>query len=439
MRKLYFYYLFVLIFSACQNDDGLVELPKENLEEENETPDVEEELAGEIEFYNNNLTEDSYVLVNDPGNDRVYVMDKSTARIVFEWDLEYNLGNDAELMSDGNLLVSFAAEDPAFSFGGFGGKLAIIRPDGSTLWEYDYDTESQLAHHDVEMLPNGNVLFIAWEKKEGDVLASSGYNGEEDALYVETVIEINPFNDEIVWKWSSWDHLVQDFDEQVNNFGVISHNPQKIDINYRDPLIKEISFNGDIMHANGLEYDPVKDIIYLSVNYFSEVWVIDHSTSTDEASTDLGGKYGKGGDLLYRFGNPSAYKNSVGTRTFFSNHSPNLVDGTNNMLIYINGNLNDIAQSTVYELLIPNNFDMMPNSNNELPVIWSFTDKDLFSPKVSSAYRLKNGNTLITEGTYGFWEVTKTKEVVWKFHGQGFYWRGYGYRKNDQAILNLGL
>ena len=439
MRKLYFYLFLILIFNACQSDDAIVDLPEENLEEENEIPEEEKEFAGEIDIYNKDLTEDSYVLVNDPGNDRVYIMEKSTSEIIFEWELPYNIGNDAELLPDGNLLVSFAVEDPAFSFGGFGGKLAILRPNGTTIWEYDYASESTLAHHDVEMLPNGNVLFISWEKKGDVALATSGYNGDEEILYVETLIEINPLNDEIVWKWSSWDHLVQDFDENQNNFGSISQNPQKIDINFRDPLIKEISFNGDFMHANGIEYDAVRDVIYLSVNYFSEVWVIDHSTSTEEAKTASGGNYGSGGDLLYRFGNPNAYKNLQGERTFFSNHAPNLVKGTNNLLIFVNGNLNESLQSTVYELSIPDSFDLKADENNELDIVWSFTDTDLFSPKVSSAYRLENGNTLITEGNYGYWEVTNSKEVVWKFHGQGFFWRGYGYGKTDHAIINLGL
>jgi len=46
---------------------------------------------------------------------------------------------------------------------------------------------------------------------------------------------------------------------------------------------------------------------------------------------------------------------------------------------------------------------------------------------------------LITEGDFGIWEVSPEKEVVWKFEGNGFFWRAYHYNKNDEAILNLDI
>ena len=30
------------------------------------------------------------------------------------------------------------------------------------------------------------------------------------------------------------------------------------------------------MHANGLYYDPERDVIFVSVNFYSEVWVVPH-------------------------------------------------------------------------------------------------------------------------------------------------------------------
>ena len=105
------------------------------------------------------------------------------------------------------------------------------------------------------------------------------------------------------------------------NFGVINENPQRIDFNYNEMV------DGDLMHANGIDYDSTNDVIYMSDNFYSEVWVIDHSTNTAEATTNAGGNYNKGGNLLYRFGNPEAYKNPLGERLFYSNHFPNLLEG----------------------------------------------------------------------------------------------------------------
>ena len=43
--------------------------------------------------------------------------------------------------------------------------------------------------------------------------------------------------------------------------------------------------------------------------------------------------------------------------------------------------------------------------------MWNF-----FSPRISNAERLPNGNTLINEGTFGrFFEVTPQGDVVWEF------------------------
>ncbi|MCK5443117.1 MAG: hypothetical protein KAJ23_14620, partial [Maribacter sp.] len=225
----------------------------------------------------------------------------------------------------------------------------------------------------------------------------------------------------------------QDFDETKNNFGVISDNPHKINLNY------VLDDEGDIMHGNGIAYDPLKDVIYLSINFYSEIWVIDHSTSPEEASTASGGNYGKGGDLVYRFGNPDAYGNTAGERLFFNIHFPNLLKGHDLGKILVFSNGGDLNQSTVYELKLPQAFNLQANQNNEPEVVWSFTDPDLFSAKVSGAVRLPNGNTMIAEGDFGIWEVTADGKVVWKFSNPGFYWRAYHYDKTSQAIINLNL
>ncbi|MGM1057397.1 MAG: hypothetical protein ACQEWG_16045 [Bacteroidota bacterium] len=81
------------------------------------------------------------------------------------------------------------------------------------------------------------------------------------------------------------------------------------------------------------------------------------------------------------------------------------------------------------------------NFNSELEVIWSFANEELLPAKVSGANKLPNDNTLITEGTYGLWEVTNSGEVVWKFESEdgAFLWYGYNYGKNGSALQNLGL
>ena len=303
-------------------------------------------------------------------------------------------------------------------------------------WEYEYFSESFIAHHDVDLLPNGNVLFLVWEKIDSAIAVANGVDFN-DPIYPEKLIEVNPNTDEIVWEWSAWDHIIQDHDDTKANFGVVGDHPERIDINYN------LQPNGDFMHANGIDYDAQKDVVYISVNFFSEVWVVDHSTTTAEAATSSGGTYGKGGDLIYRFGNPEVYDNPSGERLFFKNHFPNLLEeglpGEGNMLIYVNDGPGGLEQSTIYELAMPVNFSLAPNTDNEPQVIWDYTNEDLYNGRISGAVRLPNGNTLICEGDYGYWEITTDKEIAWKYNGEGNFWRGYSYDRDFSGLSNLGI
>ena len=437
----------LFLMNACSSDDNtsdpIDDTPQGQTDDEptsddepttddepTDPPGVGEE-AGTVEFFDASLVSDGYVLINDAGADRVYLMDKNSI-ILYEWDLPFGIGNDVELLDDGRLLGIMKAEEPDIAYGGQGGKLQFVNPDSSVAWNFDYSSEDYITHHDVELLPNGNVITIVWEKRTAEQAAQAGSSLEID-IFPEAIIEINPTTDEIVWEWHAWDHLIQDYDDTKDNFGVVADNPSLINLNYVTD--KE----GDIMHANGLEYDENNDLIFLSVNFYHEVWVIDHSTTTEEAATSSGGNFDKGGDLVYRFGNPKAYDNSMGERLFRNNHHPRLLDGADlgKFSIYTNGA--DLEQSTAYELQLPDPLELHANTDNEPTVAWSFTDTELFAPRVSGMVRIPNGNRLITEGDFGVWEVTEQGEVVWKFNTQGFFWRSYHYEKDHPGITALGL
>ena len=447
MKRIRFTSLILFIFLtfgvlSCKNDDTF-SIEPETTEDPDSTDDSnsgeDEDTAagfdGSTDFINPDLVFDSYILVNDANSNRAFLIDKN-ANLLFEWPLGNNIGNDVFLLPDNRLLAILEADTPLITFGGKGGKIQFIQKDGTIDWNFEYSTEDYITHHDVELLPNGNVIALVWERMPIQEAIVNGSVHNRD-LYTEAIIEIDPKTDQIVWEWHSWDHLVQDYDDTKENFGIISDNPQLINFNYTQQ-----QEDGDIMHSNGIAYDEVNDLIFMSVNFFHEVWVIDHSTNTMEATSSTGGNYEKGGDLVYRFGNPTAYNNSMGDRLFYNNHFPNLIDtevsGQKNMLIFVN-NMNNTEQSVVYELQFPNIFELLPNTNNEPEIVWSFTDPELYSPKVSGAVTLPNGNRLITEGDFGFWEVTTDGEVVWKLSSEGFFWRGYHYNKDAPEIEALGF
>lgn len=410
----------------------LVNCSKDNLSEN--VVVTPPDLSTEVVVYNKDKLDNNYLLAIENGGTTSYLINKEGKKL-HTWNFDDNLGNDLELLENGELLGIFKDNDRPFTFGGGSGIVKLFDVNGILKWEYKIADNNYLAHHDVEMLSNGNILFLVWERISAAEAQQAGVNTTID-IFPEKLIEINPTTNEIVWEWRSWDRLIQDFDVSLSTYGVVAENPNKIDFNYNT-----IIENGDFMHANGIDYDDQKDVIHISVNFYSEIWVIDHSTTTEEAVGSLGGNYNKGGDLIYRYGNPSAYKNPHGDKLFNNNHFPNLlegdVQGRGNMLIYVN-KYNDLEQSIVYELDLPTNFNLTPNTNNEPNIIWSFTNSDLYAGKFSGAERLPNGNTLICEGDYGYWEVTQNGEVVWKYAGENnkTFWRGYNYKIDSQALSN---
>ncbi|MEQ9101155.1 MAG: aryl-sulfate sulfotransferase [Imperialibacter sp.] len=413
----------IAVMCACQGSSGTSK----------DAISVVPPLASTVKLYNPDLIDSSSVFVVESGGTSAYLISKAGKRL-YTWTFGLSLGADIELLPNGKLLGMFKAPTPGFSFGGgYGGVIQIINPDSSVDWEFQYVSDDLLAHHDLTLLPNGNILFLAWEKIDSVTAKKAGASVGYD-IYPEKVVEIDTATREVVWEWRSWDHIVQDKLNGAPTYGVVAERPDKININY---LLRP---DGDLMHANGIDYDLENDLIFISVNYFSEVWVVDHSASTEEARGGSGGKFGKGGNLIYRFGNPEAYGNAKGTRLFDRIHFPNLLrkEGRQmpNVLIYENGLT--AKRSTVYEFEMPEELQLLPDWDNEPKVVWSFTDSLLSYGRISGAVRTNNGNTLICEGDYGFWEVTADGEVAWKYNDtSATFWRGYAYYENDEALSFL--
>ncbi len=302
--------------------------------------------------------------------------------------------------------------------------------DSTMLWDYATDT-GRLMHHDLEALPNGNVLILA---REISPISDAIANGRDPAKIgtppaltwsPETIIEVQrtgPTTGVVVWEWRVMDHLVQDFDSSKPNFGVVANHPELLDINFPDELLQltttEIEFN----HCNSLDYDPDKDWILISSPVQDEIWVIDHSTTTAEAAGHTGGRWGKGGDFLYRWGNPQSYRAGLEKdRMLGFQHSAEFVlpgyPGEGNVTIF--NNQFPWLQSRVDEIVLPvdasGQFILGPGGRyGPAAPVWSYAPPGLFSQVMSSAERLPNGNTLINSATQSrVFEVTPSGQVVW--------------------------
>ena len=390
------------------------------------------------------------------GNRKVYLIDP-LGRLAHKWHIDETLPDDgivhAKLLDNGNLLIMAAP------------MLLEIDMRGNIVWQYD----TVRAHHDFLKMPNGNLLLLYVARKSREEAIAAGANPEfvhETGIHYDYLVEVRPSSSggEIVWQWSPWDHLIQDFDPSKPNYGAVAEHPELIDLNF---LPETLSLHrqhapSDWLHANAIDYNPALDQVMMSPRHYSELWVIDHSATTEEARGGTGGNSGMGGDLLYRWGNPRAYGqgDADDQRLFWQHHThwiPPGLPGAGNILAFSNGN--EFADhlrgySSVDEIAPPVDGYRYRRAEGEAyspdQPAWTYADAEFYAPYRSGAHRLPNGNTLIADGVSGtIFQATPNGKVVWKYIVPWHYhislwqnletppWLTYGTPDNPQdAIKN---
>lgn len=354
----------------------------------------------------------------------------STGIVKHVWESDYLPGVSVCWLGCGRILRAIRL-GPGPGIGGWGGGVQIQEADGTVSWDYRYNTNGHLSHHDVKVLPNGNVLLIAWESKTQAEAIDAGRNPDAvsaTGMMPDHLIEVHPTgptSGEIVWEWHVWDHLIQDFDASKQNYGVVADHPELVDVNLVPSL-----WQGDWMHTNAIDYNPVLDQILISVPNFDEIWVIDHSTTSAEAAGHTGGHSGHGGDLLYRWGNPAAYRAGTSAdQKLFYQHGVSWIEnglpGAGDILIFNNGDDRpEGPYSTVDEITPPVDHEgmyfMEPGSAYGPALLtWSYMadpPSSFYAGHLSNAQRLASGSTLICNGETGrFFEVTPAGSTVWEY------------------------
>ncbi len=377
-----------------------------------------------------------------------YLMDNDGA-VVYTWASDYGPGNSVYLLENGNLLRTGNTRSGSFEAGGAGGIVQEIAPDGTVVWEFEYVSDQVRLHHDIEPLPNGNVLMIAWERRTEAEAIAAGRNPSlmrDGEIWPDHIIEVNSTIGAIVWEWHVWDHLIQDFDPTKENYGIVIDHPELVDLNFSSGGLPG---DPDWNHTNSIDYDAELDQILLSVRSFSEIWVIDHSTTSAEAAGHAGGNSGKGGDLLYRWGNPKAYDaGTAADQMLFVQHDaqwiPSGYPGEGNILVFNNGTGRSSGNySSVDEVIPPvdasGNYTLTAGSAyGPAEPIWMYradNPTDFYANRISGAQRLSNGNTLICDGPNGtFFEVTPENDVVWTYDYEGEVFRVTRYASDYPGL-----
>lgn len=339
---------------------------------------------------------DGLTLYSNGAATTAYLVDTNNVTIKTWSGLTGGTGYSSYLAPGGTLVRSAKVTNATFNGGGASGIIQKIDYAGNLIWNYTHSSSTYYTHHDHCPLPNGNVLLISYESKTQAELTAAGGTITLASIWPEKIIEVKPTGattGDIVWEWHVWDHLVQNVNSAKNNYqtSIVDH-PELLNINY--------GTTKDWMHSNGIDYNPILDQIVLSSHNMNEWYVIDHSTTTAQAASHSGGNAGKGGDFLYRWGNPAAYQ-ATGTKYLNVTHDAHWIpEGHPNAgrLVGFNNQGISVSQSCIDQVIPPlnnYNYTITPGSAFGPTIYDQRTSGFGYTSNEGSSEQLPNGNQLV--------------------------------------------
>ena len=419
--------------------------------------------------------------------------------VVHRWETNLTGGGvSAHVLPGGRILrmgtpISGAADDIELLRVPQASAVQIADSGGEVLWKVrSGDIGITRFHHDPLPMPNGNILILTYTLFSAEEAAAIGWDLEGAVMGLsDGIVEVRPNLEdgsaEVVWAWHFHDHIIQDRDPAAPNYGVIADHPERIDAHFPDSL-SYAPINLIRQHLNGIDYHPELDQIVVSSFVYNEIWIIDHSTTLAEAAGSTGGRSGRGGDLLFRYGNPAAYgMGTVDDRVFLKQHDANWVDaglrGAGNLLVFNNntqfgagggmgmgtgpggvgartgpggigaapgpGGMGVTALeaqqqmqgiSNVHELRLrpaaDGNYPREPGQPFAAEQVWIWEDPEFFAPFQGGARRLPNGNTLLTDTVNAYArEVNADGDTVAEYFGSAPSYKTFKYSREQVADL----
>ena len=359
---------------------------------------------------------DGYTLIYPHSQPNVLLLN-NCGEVVHQWEDDdvYRAGNTAYLLESGDLIKTkrhFDFSNDSIWAGGAGAIVEGRSWDNDLLWSYELNNEKFRLHHDIEPLPNGNVLMIAWENITEAEAIELGRDPELirfGELWGEKIMEYDPILDSIVWEWRVFDNVIQDYDSSKLNFGVVCDHPEKIDINKESTNGRE-----DWLHANSVDYNPLTDEIMLDVPFLGELWVFKRGTK-DEG-------------LTFRWGNPANYCGQQSDQKLFNPHDGHWVfdfldesDPRYGKIAVFNNRYS--SNSSAAHILDPydESGEYYFNDENfgpdEFLINYFYPSQDsILSAGLSCIRSLPGGNTLLVYGKFGLIvELTEDDEIVWEY------------------------
>jgi hypothetical protein len=245
-----------------------------------------------------------------------------------------------------------------------GGLLLEVDWQSRVVWEH-HDSNQ---HHDARRTPTGGAIYLTLELVPKGIAArvKGGIPApEHPEMWADRIVEIDA-KGKVVWEWHACEHL----------------NPEE-DIIAPTDLREEWSHGNTVVPLDN-------DRVMVSFRNISTVGIIDKKT----------------GGFLWK----------LGWNVLAQQHDPSQLPN-GNILIFNNG-----TRRRNHPLVFSEVIEVDPKTDK---IVWRYRDTpfyNFYSPYISGAQRLPNGNTLITEGNLGrLFEVTTTREVVWEYINPYFF------------------
>lgn len=297
------------------------------------------------------------------GGDRLFLIDMA-GEVVHTWSVPYPPGLYGRLTDEGTILYNGKTTEVSERFIASGpwkgGALFEMTWDGRILWEVNHPDH----HHDGIRLRNGNVMLLTLTELPDEIatqvqggLAGTEHNG---VMHADVLVEMT-LTGEVVWEWRSWEHL--------------------------DPAVDRITaiqdHRSEWTHGNTVVELPDGNLM-VSFRNISTVAMIERAS----------------GENYWKLGAPPLAQQ----------HAPTLLEN-GNILIFDNG-----THRLDHPIPFSRVIEVDPATKE---IVWTYQEgyvSQFFSPFISNAQRLPNGNTLICEGSFGsIFEVTHDGEVVWEY------------------------
>lgn len=238
----------------------------------------------------------------------------------------------------------------------------------STAYMHDF--------HDVLLLSNGHYLVLYMNNQIVD-MSKIIEGGNPNAVVLNSILVETDRTGTVYWTWNALDHMdVTDITSGMD---------------LRSAVI-------DFPHANSFCEDTDGNII-VSFRYADEISKIDKETG--EFIWRLGGSLCANNQFTFTNDNVNGFTG------FTHQHSVTLLPN-GNLLVYDNGNKKEPRYSRAVEYSI----DV---DGREATKVWEYRyTPDIFVGTMGSAFRLPNGNTLISWGQNRITEVTNDKQIAFE-------------------------